>query len=399
MDKIRKLLEKFPQIGDMMYGKDFLLTWSKQLKEIKAVSDTARILKEFHANNISARIFETGLAISVFRDKSTRTRYSFASACDLLGLQVNDLEESKSQIAHGETVRETANMLSYLTEVIGIRDDLYPGLGDQYQREVIKALDYGYDNGILPQRPCVINLQSDLDHPTQILADLSMLTDHFGGLDKLKGKRMAVTWAYSPSYGKPMSVPQGLIALLTRLGMKINLAYPPGYELADEIEETAKRNAEDSGGEFNIYGSMKKAFEQADIVYPKSWAPMSILQERKELFSSGDEKGLLKLEKTCLEQNAQYKNWECNQKMMKLTRNGNALYQHCLPADITGVNCRAGEVSKEMFDRYMKETYLQAGYKPFVIAAMILLAKVKNPQKALGKLVNLSAKRDYFRII
>src|SRR6056297_47181 len=125
MSKIKKLFEEFPQIGSRMHGKDFLLTWEKERAELEAVVTAARLLKNMHQNNISTRIFKTGLAISIFRDNSTRTRYSFASACDLLGLQVTDLEESKSQIAHGETVRETANMLSFLTEVIGIRDDLY----------------------------------------------------------------------------------------------------------------------------------------------------------------------------------------------------------------------------------------------------------------------------------
>ena len=145
----------------------------------------------------SAR-FDTGLAISIFRDNSTRTRFSFASAVNALGLGLSELDEVKSQIAHGETVRETANMISFLAEVIGIRDDMYIGAGNTYMREVGAAVQEGYDKKVLHRRPSVINLQCDIDHPTQTLADLAHLKTEFGSLEALRGKKIAMTWAYSP---------------------------------------------------------------------------------------------------------------------------------------------------------------------------------------------------------
>jgi N-acetylornithine carbamoyltransferase len=387
MKRISERITKLQELDAEMFGKDFLLTWEKSLEEIKSTVITAEILKLMHEHNISARIFETGLAVSNFRDNSTRTRFSFASAANLLGLTVQDFEESKSQIAHGETVRETANMISFLTEVIGIRDDMYPGLGDSYQREVVSAVHYGYNNGILAKKPAVVNLQSDLDHPTQTLADLAKLADYFGGIENLKNKKMAVTWAYSPSYGKPLSVPQGLIALMSRLGMQISLAYPKGYELMPEIEKIAGDYANESGGSFEICHDMKQAFTGADIVYPKSWAPLDIMYSRTELMQKKDFSGLEELEKECLLQNAQHKDWECDQEKMALTNGGEALYMHCLPADITGVSCANGEVSAKVFENYMVDTYQQASYKPFVIAAMILLAKTQQPVTALKSLL------------
>jgi len=396
MKIIHNEINMLKELTTEMYGKNFFLTWEKSLEEIKATILTTKILKLFFENNISAKIFESGLAVSNFRDNSTRTRFSFASAANLLGLNVQDLEESKSQIAHGETVRETANMISFLTEVIGIRDDMYPGLGDSYQREVAKAVQYGFDNGILASKPVIVNLQSDLDHPTQSLADLSKLADYFGGINRLKGKKIAISWAYSPSYGKPLSVPQGLIALMSRLGMKVNLAYPKGYELLPEIEELAKENTIKSGGEFMICDNMEQAFEGADIVYPKSWAPLSIMRTRTELMQNKDFGGLDELEKKCLKMNVEHQDWECNQKNMELTSGGKALYMHCLPADITGISCEHGEVSAEVFDKYMLHTYQQAGYKPFVIAAMILLAKTRHPVDALQQLLqNGSLRKKY----
>ena len=104
-------------------------------------------LRELRKNNISSKIFDSGLGISLFRDNSTRTRFSFASACNLLGLEVQDLDEGKSQIAHGETVRETANMISFMADIIGIRDDMYIGKGNAYMREVSKAVREGYKDG------------------------------------------------------------------------------------------------------------------------------------------------------------------------------------------------------------------------------------------------------------
>src|SRR5512137_2209080 len=171
-------------------------------------------------------------------------------------------------------------MISFLTEVIGIRDDMFLGEGNAYMREVGRAVQEGFEKGVLHQRPSVINLQCDVDHPTQVLADLLHLKRHFGSLDKLKGKKIAMTWAYSPSYGKPLSVPQGIIGLLTRFGMKVSLAYPEGYGLIPEVVELAKKNSAKSGGKFEVVSSMETAFKDADMVYPKSWAPYQVMQRR-----------------------------------------------------------------------------------------------------------------------
>lgn len=366
-----------------MAGKDFFLTWEKTEAELKAVFLAADILRAMRAGNISPRIWDSGIAVSNFRDNSTRTRFSFASAADLLGLYVQDLDEGKSQIAHGETVRETATMISFLTEAIGIRDDMYLGEGDKYQREVARALDEGLASGVLASRPTIVNLQSDIDHPTQTMADFLHLSHYFGGLEKLKGKKLAMSWAYSPSYGKPLSVPQGVIGLASRFGMEIALAYPAGYDLLPDVVELSKKQAAASGGSLEVTHSMDAAFADADIVYPKSWAPLEVMKKRVPLLHAGDQAGLKELEKACLANNAKFKAWECDEAKMRLTKKGKALYMHCLPADISAVSCEAGEVTAEVFDRYRDETYREASYKPYVIAAMILLGKLADPTAAL----------------
>ena len=378
------ILEKL-NFSDMYEG-NFFLTWEKSQDEIEAVFAVADALRHLRENNISTKIFDSGLGISLFRDNSTRTRFSFASACNLLGLEVQDLDEGKSQIAHGETVRETANMISFMADVIGIRDDMYIGKGNTYMHEVVNAVTQGNQDGVLEQKPTLVNLQCDIDHPTQCMADTLHIIHEMGGIENLKGKKVAMTWAYSPSYGKPLSVPQGVIGLMTRFGMDVTLAYPEGYEVMDEVVEVAKKNAETYGGKFEITNSMAEAFKDADIVYPKSWAPFKAMEERTELYGKGDMDGIKALEKKLLAQNAEHKDWECTEEMMKLTKDGKALYLHCLPADITGVSCEAGEVEASVFDRYRDPLYKEASFKPYIIAAMIFLAKVKDPVKKLKEL-------------
>ena len=387
------ILAEIRKLDANLYHKDFFLTWDKSRDELELILKTAQILKSLHARKVSCKLFDSGLAISNFRDNSTRTRFSFASAANLLGLAVQDLDEGKSQIAHGETVQETANMISFLSEVIGIRDDMYLGAGHTYQVEVANALQDGYDNGVLPQRPCLVNLQCDIDHPTQIMADFAWLKEYFGGIENLKGKKIAMTWAYSPSYGKPLSVPQGIIGLMTRFGMNVTLAHPPSYDLIPEVKELAAKQAKESGGSFTQVNSMEEAFEDADIVYPKSWAPYKVMEKRTKLLKAGDKEGLAALEKKCLAQNAKYKNWECDAKKMARTKNGEALYMHCLPADITDVSCKAGEVSAEVFEKYRIPTYKEAGYKPFVIAAMMLTNRMKDTVGTLAELMGEGIER------
>lgn len=387
MSNVKQFTDVISQLKlDKMYEGDFFLTWEKSFDEIKGVFAVADALRHLRENNISAKIFDSGLGISLFRDNSTRTRFSFASACNLLGLEVQDLDEGKSQIAHGETVRETANMISFMADVIGIRDDMYIGKGNTYMHNVVNAVTEGHRDGVLEQKPTLVNLQCDIDHPTQVMADTLHLIHEFGGIENLKGKKVAMTWAYSPSYGKPLSVPQGVIGLMSRFGMEVSLAYPEGYEVMDDVVELAKRQSAESGGSLSVSHDMKEAFRDADIVYPKSWAPFKAMEERTELYGNGDLEGIKALERRLLAQNANHKDWECTEEMMKLTKGGKALYLHCLPADITGVSCEAGEVAASVFDRYRDPLYKQASFKPYIIAAMIFLAKVKDPAAKLFEL-------------
>ena len=162
-----------------------------------------------------------------------------------------------------------------------------------------------------------------------------------------------------------------------------------------EVEEVAKKNAAASGGSFSKTNNMAEAFKDADIVYPKSWAPFAAMEKRTNLYGEGDFDGIDKLEKELLAQNAEHKDWCCTEELMKTTKDGKALYLHCLPADINDVSCKDGEVAASVFDRYRVPLYKEASFKPYIIAAMIFLAKTKDPQATLKALAENAKPRHF----
>ena len=295
-------------------GKDFIATQDWKPEELETLIDTALDLKRRFALGEPTRLLPDKTLFMIFFDKSTRTRNAFEAGMTQLGGHAHDLTPDVMQISHGETPRDTGIILSRYGHGIAIRHDLEPGAGDKYIRDVAEHAD-------VP----VINLQSDIDHPTQTLADLMTMKEKFP--EGIRGRKVAVSWAYAPSYAKPMSVPQGLISLLTRFGMNVTLAHPPEYDLMQPVVDDARRNAELSGGSFEIVNDMDEAFVDADVVYPKSWGIESLFGEPEK----------------ALDISKKYTGWICNPDRMKLAKTS-AIYMHCLPAD------RGYEVVDEVID-------------------------------------------------
>jgi len=188
-------------------------------------------------------------------------------------------------------------------------------------------------------------------------------------------------------------VPQGVVALATRFGMDVMLAHPPGYDLVEEPLAAAGSFAQETGGSFRVVDSLAEAFAEADVVYPKSWAPRWAMVRRTELLRSGKTEELATLEKEALAENAKHVDWECGEELMRSTRFGKALYLHCLPADVSGVNCASGEVARSVFERYRLATYREASHKPFVIAAIILATRFRDPATVLQKCLEMRRER------
>jgi knotted carbamoyltransferase YgeW len=320
-----------------------------------------------------AALLPDQLAYALFFDNSTRTKSAWAGAAARLGMQPVIVDGSSTQVAHGETAAETGAMLGMNAHALGIRHDLILGEGNRFMREVKKGIDDYLAVTGDPRPVPVVNLQCDVDHPTQTLADLLWLRERLG---ELSGKRIAVSWAYSPSYAKPLSVPQGLVTLLTRFGAHVTLAQPSGYRLMDEPMAAAVANANASGGSFRTVTSMDEAFAGVDAVYPKSWGPWDLMQERVEANRKGDKAALADIEKRALERNARHRDWICDERRMGLTKD--ALYLHCLPADI------GAEVSPGVMGRFRVDVAREANKKVYVIMALLAAAKVEDLANRLG---------------
>ena len=326
-----------PLPTERLKGRDWLMTQDWSDDEIETVLEVSETLKKEFRSGVTSLHLPHKTIFLIFLDKSTRTRNSFEAGITQLGGHAHFIDADTSQIAHGESPKDMGIILSSYGHGIAIRHDLVPGEGQAYMREVAKHAD-------VP----VINMQCDVDHPCQTLADLMTIREEFGkDLSELK---IAVSWAYAPSYVKPMSVPQGLIMLMSRYGMKVTLAHPPEYTLMDDTMRIARENTERSGGRFEVVGSMEEAFEDADIVYPKSWGVESLYGKPEEAMKVAQ----------------QYRDWICDEAMMARAKE-RAVYMHCLPAD------RGSEVTDAVIDGPQSRVYPEAENRMHTAKALMAL--------------------------
>lgn len=351
-----------------LLGRSLLLTDDWSTPELEALLAVAERLEALDRAGRSTALLPDQLAYALFFDNSTRTKSAWAGAAARLGMQPVIVDGSSTQVAHGETAAETGAMLGMNAHAMGVRHDLILGEGQSFMRELKQGIDeYLAATGDRRSVP-IVNLQCDVDHPTQTLADLLWLRENWGG--QLAGKKIAVSWAYAPSYAKPLSVPQGLISLLPRFGAHVTLAHPEGYRLLDGPVESARRHAAAGGGSFRIVDSMDEAFTGADAVYPKSWGPFALMQERVAANRAGDKTGMAEIERRALAQNAQHAHWICDERRMDLT--SEAVYLHCLPASI------GAEVSPGVMEHFKLAVAREANKKVYVIMALLAVAKVSD---------------------
>ena len=297
-----------------LVGRDYIETLDWTTAEIDEAIAVSMELKAAYKERRPHRLLPDRTLFMLFLDKSTRTRNAFEAGMTQLGGHAIFLDAEKTQVAHGESPKDMGIILSRYGDGLAIRHDLAPYEGNAWMREIARWAD-------IP----VINLQCDIDHPTQTIADLQTLREHRG--QDLRGLRVAVTWAFAPSYAKPLSVPQGLATLLPRFGMDVVVAHPPGFELMPEVVEAADAAAAEGGGSISYCNDMDEAFEGADVVYPKSWG-------RLDAFTN---------EQTALAESAAYRDWICDGRRMSIAK-PDALYMHCLPAD------RGNEVTDDVID-------------------------------------------------
>ncbi len=316
-------------------GRDFIGTqdWSKE--EIETALAVARDLKLNWALDLPTPWLRDKTLFMLFFFSSTRTRNSFEAGMTRLGGHAVFLTPDKLQISHGDTPKEIGRILASYGHGIAIRHCDW-GQGNQYLLEVA-------EHSSVP----VLNMQCDVYHPFQALADLMTAQEKKGDL---RGKKVVMSWAYAASYQKPLSLPQSVIQLFTQFGADVVLAHPPGFELMPEVLASAQANAERMAGSFTIVHDMDQAFEGADLVYPKSWGPLVSISDEDQA-------------KAAIESN---RSWICDERRMSLAR-PDAAYMHCLPAD------RGLEVTDAVIDGPQSVVYDQAENRMHVQNAVMAL--------------------------
>ncbi|GAP22858.1 ornithine carbamoyltransferase [Leptolinea tardivitalis] len=285
-----------------LHGRDLIgdLDFSKE--EVETVMDVAFDLKRKRALNEPFPLLRDKVLAMLFFFSSTRTRGSFEAGISHLGGHAAFIESKSTQIAHGDTPKEIGEIFGRYYDGIAIRHVDW-GVGNKYINDVAKY-----------SRVPVLNMQDEIYHPFQCLADLMTILEKKGR--DLRKKKMVVSWAYAASYQKPMSVPQSLILQMPRFGLDVTLAYPPEFKLMPDIMAQAEEQAKRFNTKFEVVDDMEKAFKDADIVYAKSWGAM--------LTTTDTEEGAKIIKK--------YESWITDERKMKLAK-PDAIYMHPLPAD------------------------------------------------------------------
>lgn len=319
-----------------LMGRDFISDLDFSVAETEAVLDlAARLKKEYRSGKPHPLLRDKTLAL-LFFFTSTRTRGSFEAGMAQLGGHAAFIDSNTTQISHGDTAKEIGRIFGSYFSGIAIRQCDW-AFGNRYINEVAQHCPAP-----------VLNMQCDVYHPFQILADLLTIREQKGR--NLKGRKIAVSWAYAASYQKPISVPQSLIIQLARFGMDVVLAHPPEYKLMPDILKKAEEGAQSGGGSFRVTHDMDDAFAGADVVYPKSWGCMLTTSDLKESAEIGK----------------RYTSWICDERRMALARK-DAIYMHCLPAD------RGLEVTDAVIDGPQSVVYEEAENRLHVQKAVMAM--------------------------
>jgi N-acetylornithine carbamoyltransferase len=316
-------------------GRDLISLQEWKTEEVETILEVAARLKLDRALGRPHKYLEDKVLAMLFFFSSTRTRASFEAGMAQLGGHAQFIESRTTQISHGDTAREIGEILGRYNDGLAIRNVDW-GVGNGYMRDVAEA-----------SRVPVLNMQCDLFHPHQILADLLTMREKKGDL---RGQTLTVSWAYAASYQKPMSVPIDLVMAGTRFGMNVRLVHPPEYKLVPEYVDQAAENARLSGGSLELMDDFDAGFAGSDIVYAKSWGPLLVARNDEDGAAIG----------------AKYTAWITDERRMALAAD-DSIYMHPLPAD------RNVEVADAVIDGPHSVVYDEAENRLHVQKAVMAL--------------------------
>ena len=273
-----------------------LLDWSKE--EILETLDLADELKAQKKAGIEHHILKGKTLGMIFEKSSTRTRVSFEVGMYQLGGSALFLSSNDIQLGRGETIYDTANVLSRFLDGIMIRT--------YKQSDVEDLAKYG-------QIP-IINGLTDLVHPCQILADFQTIREHKG---KLKGLKLAYI-------GDGNNMAHSLLYGGAKVGMEIAVATPKQYECDPEVVKNAKEDAKATGTKLTLTNDPVEAIKDADVVYADTWVSMGQESEKAEKVKV-------------------FKDFQINKELFSYAK-PDAIFLHCLPA------YRGYEVTEDVID-------------------------------------------------
>ena len=278
--------------------KDFISLMDYSGQEIL---DLIALAKELKADNKAGRkhhILDGKTLGMIFTKSSTRTRVSFEVGMYQLGGQALFLSSNDIQLGRGESIYDTANVLSRFLDGIMIRT---------YKHSDVTELA---KNAAIP----VINGLTDLLHPCQVLADLLTISEYKGDL---KGKKLCYV-------GDGNNMAHSLLYGCTKVGMDISVATPDKYKCDKIVMDNALKIAAETGSKVEFTNNPKQAMENADAVYTDTWVSMGMEAEKQQRIKD-------------------FAGFEVNRELMDIAK-PDAMFLHCLPA------YRGYEVSADVID-------------------------------------------------
>jgi ornithine carbamoyltransferase len=298
------------------------------LEEIEALLDRADDLKRMRREGVVTDYLKNRSLAMIFEKSSTRTRVSFEVGMTDLGGHALYLDPSSMQLGRGETVEDTARILSGYVHGIMIRANSH---------HTVEQLAH---NASVP----VINGLSDYEHPCQALADLMTIRENKG---RFKGLKFA--WV-----GDGNNVCNSLILAAAMTGMEMAVACPKGYEPDEKIV----RKARDMGGKVTVTDDVKVAAKDADVLYTDVWVSMGEESER---------------EQRCRD----LKDYQINMDLIRLAKKG-CLVMHCLPAH------RGEEITDEAMRSPGSVIFAQAENRLHAQKALMMRLMGKDTVKKAG---------------
>lgn len=324
------------------HGRHFIDLEDYGREEVETLLDVSFDLKRKFAMGIPTPYLTGKTMFLMFFEQSTRTRNSMEAGFAQLGGHAGFLDTSSMQVSHGESPKDTAVILSGYGHAIACRYCNW-GYGNAYLNEMARW-----------SRVPVMNLQCDLYHPMQALADLMTMKEKFDSLRRLK---VSIIWAYAESHKKPISVPVSQLLLFPRWGMDVVLAHPEGWELPDWVIAKARANAEKYGGTVTVTDDEAEAYRDAHIVIPKNWG--NWVTDQTGLQASG-------AVKVVDDKLRAHRSWKCTEEKMA-TADRDVVYMHALPAD------RNNEVDDAVIDGPRSIVYDEAENRLHTAKAVMAL--------------------------